>query len=87
MYHAWNTFGDDLCGPGAGFRHFCQPKVDAVSQNGGQQQSSVFWSDVIILRVREVTRKSRPAINFFQYLRNFRMGKHAIDQTCKGRNT
>lgn len=68
------------------FRHgctmpVCQPQINAVSQNGGQQQPSVFWPDVIIFEVREVTRKTSPTVDFFQYFCNFRMGEHAINQT------
>ncbi len=71
----------------AGLCHFCQPQINTVSQNCGQQQPSVFWPDVIIFEMREVTCKTSPTVNFFQYFCNFRMGEHVINQTGKGRNT
>lgn len=44
-----DTFEGRFCYPGAGLCHFCQPQINTVSQNCGQQQPSVFWPDVIIL--------------------------------------
>ncbi|WP_282046610.1 hypothetical protein, partial [Escherichia coli] len=54
---------------------------------GRFKQPSVFWPDVIIFEMREVTCKTSPTVNFFQYFCNFRMGEHVINQTGKGRNT
>lgn len=45
---------DDFVVPGQDSAHFCQPKVDAIGQNGGQLQLSVFRSDVIIFEVGEM---------------------------------